>query len=48
VQRVYAVTPKEVQEMTAKYIQDDRAAIVVVGDLKTVREQLAPFGAVAN
>ncbi len=34
--------------MTAKYIQDDRAAIVVVGDLKTVREQLAPFGAVAN
>jgi predicted Zn-dependent peptidase len=48
VQRVYAVTPKDVQEMTAKYIADDKAAIVVVGDEKTVREQVAPFGPVAQ
>src|ERR1041384_2971815 len=48
VQRVYAVTPKDVQEMTAKYIQDDKAAIVVVGDLKVVREQAAAYGPIAQ
>ena len=48
VQRVYAVTPAEVQAMTAKYVRDQSAAIVVVGDVKAVREQVAPFGALAN
>jgi predicted Zn-dependent peptidase len=43
VRRVYAVTPDQVQKMTAKYIRADRAAIVVVGDRKIVDEQLAPF-----
>jgi predicted Zn-dependent peptidase len=47
VQRVQAVTPKDVQEVTARYIQDARAAIVVVGDLKTVREQVAPLAPAA-
>ena len=48
VQRVYAVSPADVQDVAKRYIQDDRAAIVVVGDLKTVREQVAAFGSVAN
>ena len=48
VQRVYAVTPKDVQEVTAKYIADDKATLVVVGDLKTVREQVAPYGPVGQ
>jgi len=43
VRRVYAVTPAEVQKMTAKYIRPEHVTIVVVGDRKTVDEQLAPF-----
>ncbi len=46
VKRVYAVTPAEVQEMARKYIQDDRAAIVVVGDRTVIEEQLKAFGPV--
>jgi predicted Zn-dependent peptidase len=48
VQRVYAVTPQDVQEMAAKYIQDGRAAIVVVGDLKVVKDQVASYGTIAD
>lgn len=48
VQRVYAVTPQDVQEMAAKYIQDGRAAIVVVGDLKVVKDQVATYGTIAD
>lgn len=44
VQKVYAVTPADVQRIAAKYIQDDRATIVVAGDQKTIAEQLAPYG----
>ncbi len=43
VRRVYAVTPADVQKMTAKYIRADHAAIVVVGDRKAVDEQVAPY-----
>jgi zinc protease len=43
VQKVYSVTPAQVQQMTAKYIRGDRAAIVVVGDRKVVDEQVTPF-----
>ncbi len=48
VKRLYAVTPTQVQEMAKKYIQDDRATIVVVGDKKVIEEQLKPFGALKN
>ncbi|MFL5372345.1 MAG: M16 family metallopeptidase, partial [Myxococcales bacterium] len=48
VQRAYAVTPQDVQEMAAKYIQDGRAAIVVVGDLKVVKDQVATYGTIAD
>lgn len=44
VKRIYAVTPQQVQEMAKKYIQDDKATIVVVGDRKVIEEQLKPFG----
>ena len=44
VQRVYAVTPQDVQQMAKKYLQDDKATIVVVGDKKIVEEQIKGFG----
>jgi zinc protease len=43
VSRVYAVTPEQVQQMAAKYIQSDKATIVVVGDKKVIAEQVAPY-----
>ncbi len=46
VQRVYAVTPAQVQQRTEKNIQDDKAAIVVVGDRKVIEEQVKPYGPV--
>ena len=46
VARVYAVTPQQVQEMAKKYLQDDKATIVVVGDKKIIEEQLKPFGTI--
>jgi zinc protease len=45
VQKVNAVTPSEVQKMTAAYIKPDQMTIVVVGDKATVAEQVAPYGA---
>ncbi len=43
VARVYAVTPAEVQRMAEKYIQPDKATIVIVGDTKVIAEQIAPY-----
>ncbi|MEQ1473533.1 MAG: insulinase family protein, partial [Candidatus Acidiferrum sp.] len=43
VQKVNAVTPEDVQRMTAKYIKPDQMTIVVVGDKSKITEQLAPF-----
>jgi zinc protease len=43
VQKVYAVTPQQVQAMAQKYIVADRLTIVVVGDKSKVAEQLAPY-----
>ncbi len=44
VQRLYAVTPQQVQEMAKKYIQDDKATIVIVGDKKVIEDQVKGFG----
>ena len=44
VARVNAVTPAIVQQMAQKYISDDKATIVVVGDRKTIEEQIKPYG----
>ncbi len=43
VSRVYAVTPAQIQQMAAKYIQPDKATIVVVGDKKVIADQVAPY-----
>ena len=46
VARVYAVTPQQVQDAAKKYLQDDKATIVVVGDKKIIEEQVKGFGTV--
>jgi zinc protease len=43
VQKVNAVTPADVQKMTAQYIKPEQMTIVVVGDKAQVSEQLAPY-----
>ena len=43
VQKVYAVTPQQVQAVAQKYIVADRLTIVVVGDKSKVAEQIAPY-----
>lgn len=44
VERVYAVTPEDVQRVARDAIRGDDTLIVVVGDRSVVEEQLAPFG----
>ena len=46
VQKVHAVTPAKVQEMAQKYINDDKAIIVLVGDRKIIEEQVKGFGTI--
>ncbi len=46
VKRIYAVTPQQVQEIAKKYLQDDKATIVIVGDRKVIEEQVKAFGPV--
>jgi zinc protease len=43
VQKVNAVTPEDVQKMTAQYIKPELMTIVVVGDKSKIIEQLAPY-----
>ena len=43
VPRVNAVTPADVQRLTAKYIKPEEMTIVVVGDRAKIADQLAPF-----
>ena len=45
VQKVNAVTPAEVQSITAKYIKPEEMTIVVVGDKAKFTDQLAPYAA---
>jgi len=48
VKRIYAVTAPQVMEMAKKYLLDDNATIVVVGDRKVIEEQLKPFGKIVE
>lgn len=48
VARVSAVTPQDVQRMTAKYVQDDKATIVIAGDKKVIEEQVTPYGKIGS
>ena len=43
VQKVYAVSPQEVQQMAQKYVDTQKLTMVVVGDKQTVAEQLTPY-----
>jgi zinc protease len=43
VQKVHAVTPKQVQEMAKKYVVKEKLTIVVVGDKQKVADQTAPY-----
>jgi zinc protease len=44
VKRIYAVTPRQVQEMAKKYLVADRATIVIAGDRGAIEEQVKEFG----
>jgi len=48
VKQVYAVTPQRVTEVAKKYLQDDQATIVVVGDRKVIADQLKPYGTIID
>ena len=43
VKRVMAITPQEVQRITGQYLVPEKMTLVVVGDAKTVKDQLAPW-----
>ncbi len=43
VSRVLAVTPEDVRQATAKYLDDTKVTIVIVGDKKVILEQVKPF-----
>lgn len=47
VQRVNAVTAEDVQRLAKKYIDDEKATIVVVGDRKVIEEQVKAYGTIA-
>ena len=44
VKKVYAVTPEQVTEAAKKYLKDEQATIVIVGDRKVIEEQVKAFG----
>jgi predicted Zn-dependent peptidase len=46
VKRIYEVTPQQVQQLAQKYIQEDKATIVIAGDRKVIEEQVKEFGPV--
>jgi zinc protease len=43
VKRVMAVTPDDVRRIANQYLTPDKMTLVVVGDTKTVQEQVAPW-----
>ena len=43
IQKVNAVTPKDIQAMAQKYLTEDKMTIVVVGDKSQITEQLKPY-----
>jgi zinc protease len=43
VQKLTAVTPKDVSDMAAKYLRPEKMTIVVVGDKAKVAEQVKPY-----
>jgi zinc protease len=43
VQKIYAVTPQQVEQAAQKYIDAQKLTMVVVGDKQKVAEQVAPY-----
>jgi predicted Zn-dependent peptidase len=43
VKRVMAITPQEVQRIAGEYLTPDKMTLVVLGDVKTVKEQVEPW-----
>ncbi len=43
VQKIYAVTPQQTQQMAQKYIGAEKLTMVVVGDKQKITDQLAPY-----
>jgi predicted Zn-dependent peptidase len=43
VQKLVAVTPKDVQDMAKKYLHEDKMTIIVVGDKAKIAEQIKPY-----
>jgi zinc protease len=43
IQKITAVTPKDIQDAAAKYLTEDKMTIVVVGDKSKITEQLTPY-----
>ena len=43
VKRVMAVTPEDVRRVANEYLTPEKMTLVVVGDVKTVKEQVAPW-----
>jgi predicted Zn-dependent peptidase len=43
VKQVYAVTPQQVTELAKKYVRDEQATIVIVGDVKVIEAQVKPY-----
>lgn len=44
VQKIYQITPEEVQRIAKTYIDEDKISVVIVGDIKKIRNQVAPYG----
>jgi predicted Zn-dependent peptidase len=43
VKQVYAVTPQQVTELAKKYVRDEQATIVIVGDVKVIEAQVKAY-----
>jgi len=43
IQKITAVTPKDIQDAAAKYLTEDKMTIVVVGDKSKITDQLKPY-----
>jgi predicted Zn-dependent peptidase len=46
VQKILAITPKDIQRIAQTYLLGDKMTLVVVGDKSKVAEQLTPYGQV--
>ena len=43
--RVTAVTPEDVRRIANEYLTPDKMTLVVLGDVKTVKDQVSPWSA---